>query len=149
VEVVAFDQRNRQALATGKLLLVDNAIDQATATIRLKALFPNEDEKLWPGDFVNARLLLETRASAIAVPAAAVQRGPQGLFAWIVTEKNTAEPRPIEVGPTTGDVTIVTSGLSEGERVITDGQYKVSRGAAVSVASPRSADKLADAGGQK
>ena len=140
MEVVAFDQKNRQALATGKLLLVDNAIDQATATIRLKALFPNEDEKLWPGDFVNARLLLETRANAIAVPTAAVQRGPQGLFTWIVTEKNTAEPRPIEVGPTTDDVTIITTGLSEGERVITDGQYKVRRGATVSAASPQAAD---------
>ncbi len=87
VQVVAFDQKNRQALATGKLLLVDNAIDQATATIRLKAIFPNDDEQLWPGDFVNARLLLETRANAIVVPASAVQRGPQGLFAWIVTER--------------------------------------------------------------
>ena len=140
MEVVAFDQRNRQALATGKLLLVDNAIDQATATIRLKALFPNEDEKLWPGDFVNARLLLETRAHAIAVPSGAVQRGPQGLFAWIVTEKNTAEPRPIEVGPTTNDITIITSGVTEGERVITDGQYKVQRGATVGAVAPRAAD---------
>ena len=140
VEVVAFDQKNRQALATGKLLLVDNAIDQATATIRLKALFPNEDERLWPGDFVNARLLLETRANAIAVPTAAVQRGPQGMFTWVVTERNTAEPRPIEVGPTTDGVTIITAGLSEGERVITDGQYKVRRGATVSAASPQAAD---------
>ena len=140
VQVVAFDQKNRQALATGELLLVDNAIDQATATIRLKALFPNEDERLWPGDFVNARLLLETRANAIVVPASAVQRGPQGLFTWIVTERKTAEPRPIEVGPTTGDVTVITSGLSEGERVITDGQYKVQRGATVNALSPRAAD---------
>ena len=79
VEVTAYDQDNRRALATGKLLLVDNVIDQATATIRLKAMFPNEDEKLWPGEFVNARVLLDTRGNAVVVPSAAVQRGPQGL----------------------------------------------------------------------
>ena len=100
VEVTAFDQDNRRALATGKLLLVDNVIDQATATIRLKAMFPNDDEKLWPGEFVNARVLLETRSNAVVVPSAAVQRGPQGLFVWTVTANNLAEPRPIEVGPT-------------------------------------------------
>src|SRR5712672_3613223 len=80
VEVTAFDQDNRRVLATGNLLLVDNLIDQATATIRLKAMFPNEDEKLWPGEFVNARVLIETRGNAVVVPSAAVQRGPDGLF---------------------------------------------------------------------
>ena len=89
VEVTAFDQDNRRALATGKLLLIDNMIDQATATIRLKAMFPNDDEKLWPGEFVNARVLLETRSNVVVVPSAAVQRGPQGLFVWIVTANNT------------------------------------------------------------
>jgi hypothetical protein len=78
-------QNNREALATGTLLLVDNAVDQAASTIRLKASFPNEDEKLWPGDFVNARLLVETRKGVITLPSSAVQRGQQGLFAWIVT----------------------------------------------------------------
>ena len=89
VEVIAYDQDNRRALATGKLLLVDNLIDQATATIRLKAIFPNDDERLWPGEFVNARVLLDTRSAAVVVPSAAVQRGPQGLFAWTVTANNT------------------------------------------------------------
>jgi multidrug efflux system membrane fusion protein len=140
VEVVAFDQNNRRVLATGTLLLVDNAIDQATSTIRLKAMFPNDDERLWPGDFVNARLLLETQSKALAVPSSALQRGPQGLFAWIVTANNTAEPRAIEVGPTTGDLTIIIKGLSEGERVVTDGQYKLQRGAAVTFTAPQSAD---------
>src|SRR5262245_3906775 len=82
VEVTAFDQDNRRQLATGTLLLVDNAIDQATATVRLKAMFANEDEALWPGSFVNARVRLETRPNAVIITAAAVQRGPQGLFAW-------------------------------------------------------------------
>ena len=69
-------------------------IDQATATFRLKAMFDNEDEKLWPGEFVNARLLIETRRDVIAVPTAAVQRGPQGLFAWVVKPDGVVEPRP-------------------------------------------------------
>ena len=136
IEVIAFDQDNRLPLSTGKLLLVDNAVDQATATIRLKAIFPNADDRLWPGEFVNARLLLETRSNVIAVPASAVQRGPQGLFAWIVTADNTAVVRQIQVGPATGDLTIVTSGLNEGYRVVTDGQYKLQPNAPVTVSAP-------------
>ena len=93
VEVTAFDQNNRRALSTGTLLLIDNLIDQATATIRLKAMFANKDERLWPGEFVNARLLLETRSNALAVPSTAVQRGPQGLFAWVVNDQNIAQTR--------------------------------------------------------
>ena len=104
---------------------MDNLVNQASATIRLKAMFANEDERLWPGDFVNARLLLETRGDALVVPSGAVQRGPQGLFVWVVTEKNTADVRRIEVGPATGNLTIITSGLADDERVVTDGQYKL------------------------
>jgi len=140
IEVLAFDQNNRRSLATGKLLLIDNAVDQATSTIRLKAMFPNEDERLWPGDFVNARLLLETQPNVLVVPSAAIQRGPRGLFAWTVTASNTAEPRTIEVGASAGDLTIVTTGLSEGDRVVTDGQYKLSRSAPVSITSPLAAE---------
>jgi membrane fusion protein, multidrug efflux system len=139
VEVTAFDQNNRGALAIGTLLMIDNTVDQATSTIRLKATFPNEDEKLWPGDFVNARLLVETRKDVIALPSSAVQRGPQGLFAWIVTDQNTAEPRPIEVGPNSGNLTIITAGVSDGKRVVIDGQYKLQRGATVRIAGPQSA----------
>jgi membrane fusion protein, multidrug efflux system len=136
IEVIAFDQDNRLPLSTGKLLLVDNAVDQATSTIRLKAIFPNADDRLWPGEFVNARLLLETRSNVIAVPVSAVQRGPQGLFAWVVTAENTAAVRQIQVGPTTGDLTIINAGLNDGDRVVTDGQYKLQPNAPVVVASP-------------
>jgi multidrug efflux system membrane fusion protein len=139
VEVTAFDRDNRHALATGKLLLIDNMIDQTTSTIRLKAEFANEDEKLWPGEFVNARLKVETRANALVVPSTAVQRGPQGLFAWVVDKKNAAQVRKIEVGPSTDDATIVDSGLSEGDRVVTDGQYKLQQGATVSITAPSGA----------
>ena len=139
VEVVAFDQDNRRALSTGKLLLVDNIIDQTTATIKLKAMFPNEDDALWPGEFVNARVSLETRSNALVVPNSAVQRGPQGLFAWVIGENDTAEPRPIQLGPATKDLVVVTSGLNVGERVVTDGQYKLKRGVPVTVSAPATA----------
>jgi multidrug efflux system membrane fusion protein len=139
IEVIAYDQDNRLALSTGKLLLVDNAVDQATSTIRLKAIFANEDDRLWPGEFVNARLLLETRSNVLVVPAKAIQRGPQGLFAWTVTANDTAVARQIQVGPTAGDLTIVTSGLNEGDRVVTEGQYKLQANAPVSVSSPPAA----------
>ena len=139
VEITAFDQDNRVPLSVGKLLLIDNAIDAATATIRLKAVFANDDERLWPGEFVNARLLLETRSNALAIPSAAIQRGPQGLFVWIATADNTAAVRPLRVGPTTGDLTIVDSGLEEGDRVVTDGQYKLQAKTPVSVSTPGAA----------
>jgi multidrug efflux system membrane fusion protein len=135
VEVTAFDQNNRTALAAGKLVLIDNVIDQAAAAIRLKALFPNDDEALWPGDFVNARILVETRRNALTVPSAAMQSGPKGLFTWVVAGNNTVEPKPIEVGPATGDLTIVTAGLTEGDRVVTAGQYKLQAKAPVVMAS--------------
>src|SRR6516225_11471131 len=136
VEVTAFDQDNRRALATGTLLRVDNIRDQTTASIRLKAMFPNDDDKLWPGEFVNARVLLETRSNAVVVPSAAIQRGPNGLFIWTVTGKDVADPRPIETGPTYDNLTIVTSGLAGGERIVTDGQYKLQRNATVTYTSP-------------
>lgn len=131
VEVTAFDSDNRRMLATGTLLLIDNSIDQATATMRLKAMFQNDDDALWPGEFVNARLLLEVRHDALVIPSAAVQHGPDGLFAWVATANGTAAMRPITVGPASGDVTIVASGLAEGDRVITEGQYRLQQGAPI------------------
>jgi len=135
VEVTAYDQDNRRELASGKLLLVDNIIDQASATIRLKAMFPNEDDKLWPGEFVNAHVLLETRSNAVVIPSAAIQRGPDGLFVWVVNANGQAEPRAIEVGPAYDKLTIVASGLSGGEHIVTDGQYKLQRGAPVTISA--------------
>jgi multidrug efflux system membrane fusion protein len=135
VEVTAYDQNNRRLLSTGKLLLIDNAIDQATATIRLKAMFDNADERLWPGEFVNARVSLETRRNVVAVPTTVVQRGQQGLFAWIVNADNLAEPRRIELGPASGDLTVINTGLAEGDRVVTDGQYKLQANARVTITS--------------
>jgi multidrug efflux system membrane fusion protein len=135
VQVAAYDRDNRRALSTGTLATIDNVIDQTTASYRLKATFANEDEKLWPGEFVNARLLVETKQNVLVVPNTAIQRGPKGLFVWAITEKNTATPKPVEVGPSIGDITIVTSGLNDGERIVTGGQYKLRIDVPVSITS--------------
>jgi membrane fusion protein, multidrug efflux system len=136
VEVVAFSQDNKRELAKGTLLLIDNIVDQASATMRLKAMFPNERDELWPGDFVNARLSLETRRDVLTVPSTAIQRGPDGIFAWVIDEKDVAHPRTITSGPSTSDRTIITSGLSEGERVVINGQYKLRPSSKVTVTMP-------------
>jgi multidrug efflux system membrane fusion protein len=136
--VTAFDQDNLRELAKGRLLLIDNAVDPATATIRLKATFDNTDDRLWPGQFVNARVLIEARRNVVTIPSVAVQRGPQGLFVWIVSDEGTAEPRPIEVGQATDGRTIVTAGLVEGTEIVTDGQYKLRPDAAIARVPPPS-----------
>ena len=141
VEVTAFDQDNARELAKGKLLLIDNSVDPATATIRLKAMFANANDRLWPGQFVNARVLIETRRDVVTIPSVAVQRGPQGTFAWVVSEEETAETRPIEVGPATDAQTIVIAGLEEGDEVVTDGQYKLRPDARITRTPPPSPER--------
>jgi multidrug efflux system membrane fusion protein len=136
VEVTAFNQDNTRALAKGTLLLIDNFVDQASATMRLKAMFANEDDKLWPGDFVNARVLLEVRKDVLAIPSPAIQRGPDGVFVWAVKPEGVVEARPVKVGPVSGGQTIVTSGLAEGERVVVNGQYKLRAGSRVTADEP-------------
>jgi multidrug efflux system membrane fusion protein len=145
VEVAAYDRDNIKLLSIGTLATIDNLIDQATATYRLKAIFKNADEKLWPGEFVNARLLLEVRKDVVVIPPLAVQRGPHGLFAWVVKQDGTVEPRPIKTGATTGDRTIVTAGVDDGERVVTDGQYKLQTNAPVTITPPAAAATPPDA----
>jgi len=139
VEVAAYDRNNVRQLGTGTLSTIDNLIDPTTATYRLKATFKNDGEKRWPGQFVNARLLVDTRKDVVVIPSVAVQRGPRGLFAWVVKTDNTAEARPIETGVTTGDRTIVTSGVKDGERVVIDGQYKLQANAPVTITAPPTA----------
>jgi multidrug efflux system membrane fusion protein len=136
VEVTALSQDNRLTLGKGTLLLIDNMVDQASATMRLKAIFANEDEQLWPGDFVNARVSLEMRHDALTVPAAAIQRGPDGIFAWVVGEDDVVQARPTTAGPTTGGVAVITTGLTEGDRVVVSGQYKLRQKSKVTFTAP-------------
>ena len=136
VEVTAFSQDNTRVLSRGTLLLIDNFVDQASATMRLKAVFANEDERLWPGDFVNARVSLEVRRGVVTIPSVAIQRGPDGIFTWVVAAGNIAQARTIKSGPTSGDLTVITSGLEEGEHVVVDGQYKLRQNSLVSENMP-------------
>jgi membrane fusion protein, multidrug efflux system len=143
VEITAFSQDNQRALGTGKLLLIDSIVDQASATMRLKAMFDNEDEQLWPGDFVNARVLLAVRHDVLTIPSPAVQRDAEGIFTWIIAANNTVRVRRIEAGPTNNALTIITSGLAEGERVVVDGQYKLQQNSKVQVTTPAQASTTA------
>jgi multidrug efflux system membrane fusion protein len=131
VQVAALDQDNTHELGQGKLLLIDNQIDQTTSTIRLKASFPNKEERLWPGEFVHARVLIDTLKDAVTMPSAAVQRNSQGLLAWVIKPDNTAENRPIVGGPSLNDMTVVKSGLKPGEQVVVSGQYRLKPGTKV------------------
>jgi len=139
LKVMALDSSQSKALAEGTLAVVDNEIDTTTGTIRLKANFPNEDLKLWPGQFVNTRLLVSTQKDGLVVPASVVQRGPNGTFAYVITPKNTAEMRTVEVGQIDGGQALINSGLQDGERVVVDGQYKLQPGSLVQVTNPNRA----------
>jgi membrane fusion protein, multidrug efflux system len=133
VPVTAFDQDDARELAQGQLLLVDNQIDQTTSTIRLKANFPNENSRLWPGEFVRVHVQVDVARNAVTVPPASVQRGPQGTYVWVIKPDNTAEQRSVEIKPINNEVTIVSSGVDVGERVVLNGQYRLQAGARVDV----------------
>jgi multidrug efflux system membrane fusion protein len=129
--VEAWDREFTRKLATGKLLTFDNEIDPTTGTVKLKASFDNTDFSLFPSQFVNARLLVDTIKDTVLVPTAAVQKSPQGNFAYVVNADNTVTQRGITVGATEGDLSSVTSGLTQGETVVTDGVDKLQPGAKV------------------
>jgi multidrug efflux system membrane fusion protein len=134
VDVYSRDDATK--LSTGKLLTIDNEIDQTTGTAKLKAVFENPESTLWPNQFVNVHLLLETRKDAITMPAAAVQRGPQGTFTYMVDPKNTVQMQPIQIALTQGNVVVIGSGLQPGDRVVTDGQEKLQAGSRVNPQQP-------------
>lgn len=129
----AYSRDDQTLLATGKLLTIDNQIDPTTGTAKLKAVFENNNRALWPNQFVNVKLQLETRKDNTIVPAAAIQTGPQGNFAYVVKEDKTVELRPVKVSFTQGSVTSVASGLSPGEQVVTEGQDKLQAGSRVEI----------------
>ena len=131
VSVLAFDQNDKEELAQGKLLLINNQIDQTTSTIQLKAEFANDDERLWPGEFLRIRILVATRKDAVTIPPVAVQRGPNGLYTWVVKADNTVEQRNIETVPVDNDTAIVTKGVAAGEKVVVNGQYRLDVGSRV------------------
>ncbi len=132
--VRAVDRDNITLLDEGKLTVIDNQIDTTTGTIRLKATFPNLNLKLWPGQFVNARLLLSVRTNAVVVPASVVQRGPEGAYAFVVGDDSKVQMAPIKVGKIDQGQALIESGLTAGERIVVDGQYKLQPGSVVKAA---------------
>jgi multidrug efflux system membrane fusion protein len=133
LQVFAYDRDLKTRLASGTLLTIDNQIDQTTGTVKFKAVFENKDLSLFPNQFVNARLLLETKHGAVIVPTAAIQRSPQSTFVYVIKEDNSAEVRNITVGTTEGDDAMVEKGLDPGERVVIDGIDKLQQGTKVNV----------------
>jgi multidrug efflux system membrane fusion protein len=138
LKVIALDRGNTMTLDEGTLAVVDNQIDQTTGTMKLKATFPNADLKLWPGKFVNARLVLSVAKGATVIPSSVVQRGPQGTYAYVIKPDKTVEMRPIQTGQTEGNLALVEDGLKPGEEVVVDGQYKLQPGARVEVSTAHS-----------
>ena len=143
-------------LAAGMLQTIDNQIDQTTGTFRLKAVFDNKNRALWPNQFVNARLLLNTQQNAIVIPAAAIQNGSQGTFVYVVKEDKTVDVRPVTVGVTEGNIASISKGLSAGEMVVTDGQDRLQAGVTVDAhsdarggAAPGNGNRPAGQGGAR
>src|SRR6202044_142307 len=142
--VEAYSRDNQIKLATGKLQTIDNQIDQTTGTAKLKAVFDNKDNQLWPNQFVNANLLLETQKKSTVLPTAAILRGPQGTFVYLVKPDKTVEARTVTIALTQGNSTAVASGLHPGDTVVTDGQDKLQTGTTI---EPRSGGPSHNAGG--
>jgi multidrug efflux system membrane fusion protein len=136
LEVEAYSRDNQTKLATGKLQTIDNQIDQTTGTAKLKAVFDNKDNQLWPNQFVNANLLLETRKNSTVLPTAAILRGPQGAFVYAVKSDSTVEARTVAISLTQGNTTVVASGLKPGDTVVTDGQDKLQTGTKIEPRNP-------------
>jgi multidrug efflux system membrane fusion protein len=146
--VEAYDREQKVKLAAGKLLTVDNQIDPTTGTIKLKAQFPNEDGNLFPNQFVNVRLQLETLRGATLVPATAVQRGAQGTFVYVLKDDRTVALRPVKTGASEGGSVAIESGVAPGETVVVDGSDRLRDGAKAEVPDPASRAAAAE-GAQK
>ena len=140
--VEAYDRDQKQKLATGTLLTVDNQIDPSTGTVKFKAEFPNRNNELFPNQFVNAHLIIEVKHDAIIVSAPAIQRGPQGTFVYVVKEDQTAVLRPVTVGITQEGSAFIASGLSVGELVVVDGADRLRNGSKVEVKGQNSGAPL-------
>jgi multidrug efflux system membrane fusion protein len=133
VQVTTLSRDGATELDQGTLTLVDNEIDQTTGTAKLKATFSNSRNTLWPGQYVNARLLVRTLRNALTLPTTAVQIGPNGPYTYVIKPDSTVEVRPLKIGQDSGGVTVVTGGLALNERVVTSNQYRLQAGAHVRV----------------
>jgi multidrug efflux system membrane fusion protein len=131
LSVVAEGQEAGKPIGTGQLTLIDNQIDTTTGTIHLKATFDNADEALWPGEFVNVRLITAQRKDAVTVPAQTVMQGPNGAYAYVIKPDDTVERRDVQVAATADGSAVIAKGIVAGENIVVDGQYRLTNGAKV------------------
>jgi multidrug efflux system membrane fusion protein len=143
LKVEAYSQDNTMKLDEGSLDFIDNEIVQTTGSVRFRANFPNKEHKLWPGELVNAWLLLDTRHDGLTVPAPAVQQGPQGPYVYVINADSTVAVRPVKVAQVSGGQALIDSGLSAGEQVVVDGQYKLQPGIHVTILHGKAAEEAA------
>ena len=148
VAVTALSRDGHTELDRGTLALIDNQIDPSTGTVRLKATFPNAHNSLWPGEFVNARALLQMRHDVLTIPAKALQRGPDGLFTYVVRKDSTVEARPLTVADESTDPVVVSDGLKEGEQVVVSNQYRLQPNAQVETTTAELATAATAGSGQ-
>ncbi|ARP96666.1 MdtA/MuxA family multidrug efflux RND transporter periplasmic adaptor subunit [Bordetella genomosp. 13] len=139
LRVEAYDRADTTRLAVGQLETIDNQIDVTTGTVKLKARFANADQSLFPNQFVNARLLVETRPQVTAIPTAAVQQGSAGAFVFVAKPDNTVEVRQVELGPVNGDWVAVNKGMQPGENVVVEGTDRLRAGARIDIVTPQTA----------
>ena len=144
LSVEAWDRTNKQKLSTGSLLSLDNQIDATTGTIKLKARFANQDDALFPNQFVNARMLVDTQQDAVVIPAAALQMGNDGHFVWVLNEKNSVSKHTVTPGLQDSQKVVIAAGLSAGDRVVTDGIDRLTEGAKVEVVEAQDASSMAE-----
>jgi multidrug efflux system membrane fusion protein len=143
--VQAYPRNGNELLGTGKLILVNNQIDTASGTVQLKGTFPNPTHKLWPGQYVNVRLVLGQRQQALTVPAPAVQRSQDGTYVYVVDADNKVKTQPIQVAQIQDGVAIIDKGLSAGQKVVVDGQYKLKPGSTITEAARKAASPASGA----
>lgn len=146
--VEAWDRSNQTLLTQGTLLSIDNQIDATTGTIKMKARFDNQDDKLFPNQFVNARLKVNTLQDAIVIPTAALQMGNEGHFVWVVNSDNKVSKKSVTAGLQDSHQVVINAGLSAGERVVTDGLDRLTEGAQVEVVAPQSTELKSSAAAQ-
>ncbi len=139
VSATALSRDDKEVLDTGTVELIDNQIDQATGTIRVKAILPNKRQQLWPGQFVNLRVQTQVRSQVLTIPAAALERGPDGTFTYVVQPDSTVTVAPLTVGEQEGDIVVVERGVSAGQQVVTSNQYRLQPGTHVRANGPEEA----------
>ena len=147
--VDVFDRSGTNRLASGVLMTPDNQVDATTGTFKLRAQFANEDERLFPNQFVNTRMLVDVLKNTLVIPTTGVERGQQGTFVYVVTKDNTAKARPVTLGPTEGDRVAVLAGVAEGEMVVTEGADRLRDGMAVAVQAPGPSESVPGMAPQK